>query len=122
MPRSQYTIAATLAAGVILTCSSACSDPPKQGRVISNEFNAAHEDPYMYCGGYITTRSGNTTATSCTVWLIGYTHVPDQWSIKLLDDSDPAHVKKGWRGVDMITYHKCPIDAMFPDCLRSNSQ
>jgi hypothetical protein len=116
MSRGKFTTASLLAAGSILT-STACSDPPKQGTVISNEFNAAHEDPYMYCGGYITTRTGNSSVTSCAVWLIGYTHVPDQWSIKLRDASDPQHVKKGWRNVDQITFHKCPIDTEFPRCV-----
>jgi hypothetical protein len=89
--------------------------------VTSNEFNKAHENMYMYCGGYITTSGpGGTTNTSCSVWLIGYYHVPDAWRIKLRDDSDPAHVKKGWKDVDQTTFHQCPIDSLYPDCLRSH--
>jgi hypothetical protein len=109
-----------VAAGLLLGGSvfvAGCSDPPKQGVVTSNEFNRAHEDPYMYCGGYTTTTVNGVSNTSCSVYLIGYTHVPDQWSIRLMDDSDPKHIKRGWRGVDMLTYHKCPIDSMYPDCL-----
>lgn len=84
----------------------ACSDPPKQGTVIGNEYNKAHYEEYMYCGAYITVNGVMT----CSVWLTGEDWVNDEWKLRLRDGDHT-----GWVTVPEQVYDHCPIDASYAE-------
>lgn len=84
-----------------------CSDPPKSGVVVSTEYDAAHYDTFLYCGGYITIGS----IATCSVWLPAQSYVPDNWSLKLKNGGD-----EGWRDVPKPAYDMCGMGTRYPEC------
>lgn len=86
-----------------------CSDPPTSGRVISNEYNKAHNEEYMYCAIWQTVNN----VLTCTLWLTGENWVKDQWKIRLLSE-DGKH--KGWLTVSQRVYDLCGIDRFYDEC------
>lgn len=93
-----------ITAGLLL---AGCSDPPKQGVVVSIEYDAAHYDTYLYCGQYMTVNK----VLTCMVWLPAQSYVPDNWSLKLRNGSD-----EGWRDVPKPVYEVCGMGTRYPDC------
>ena len=98
-------LAASTVVAVLLL--AACSDPPKSGLVVSTEYDAAHYDTYLYCGGYVTIGS----IATCSVWLPAQSYVPDNWSLKLKNGGN-----EGWRDVPRPVYDVCDMGARYPEC------
>jgi hypothetical protein len=113
--KTRTTIGGLALGTLVLSGVAACSNPPKTGVVVSREFNAAHTEYDMVCIPIITSDGRGGTTSTCAYVMQGH-WVGNQWSLKIRNDDDPKHVKKGWVAVSELMFNDCNFDMRWPDC------
>lgn len=84
---------------------AACA--PDSGRVAGAEYHPAWTQWHtgsMSCSG---------TPQRCTSTPAWPEYHPQSWNLRLMDGEDD-----GWIQVDETTFHKCPVESHYPECLK----